>query len=200
MNSNVCPICGGKETLRREAKDFSAKYGLTEYITKVPVDVCSACGAKFDLGKKSENLKKEALIQARTNCVANTLNNLEKEMSFTDIERSLLLPSKTLSKWKNQSKAPSAAAAALVSLLGVFPWLSYVGMTNYEPIMAYKIAGAAFFNKATEDERIKAFYTSNKDYEIMGLISDKTVSNATCELPSLEDKATSLLAGGQYDC
>lgn len=179
MFNKTCPICGSKSTLMNETKIFRAKYVNTEYCVNLPVTVCSCCGAKFDTGKKDDELRKEALITARNNSVSETLSMLED--SFTDIERSFCLPPKTLSKWKNQTKAPSAAAAALVSLLGVFPWLSYVGMTNYEPTTAYKLAGAAFFNKATEDEKIKAFYASNDNYEILGLVNDKSVISRTYE-------------------
>lgn len=186
MKSKVCPICGGKGTIRRETKDFSAKYALTEYITKVPVDVCSRCGAKFDLGTKSDTLKKQALVIARNNSVTNTLISLEKDCSFSEIERSFSLPAKTLSKWKNQSKSPSAAAAALVSLLSVFPWLAYVGMADYEPVTAYKLAGAAFFSKAAENDQIKTFMLSNERYDVMGIYKEKPVtqSYSVQEIPS----------------
>ena len=116
------------------------------------------------------------MLAARSNSVSETLERLEKTTSFTDIERSFYLPPKTLSKWKNESKSPSASAAALVSLLGVFPWLSYVGMANFEPETAYKIAGAAFFAKATESEKIRAFYSSSNNYELLGLVKDNTIT------------------------
>lgn len=175
MLNKTCPICGTKSALSKTIKKSTAMYAGTTAEIEMPVMVCACCGAKFDAGEESDKLRKQVMLTARNNSVTKTLEELEKTTSFVDIERSFCLPPKTLSKWKNQSKTPSAAAAALVSLLGVFPWLSYVGMTDFEPVMAYKIAGAAFFAKATESEKIKAFYSSSENYEVLGLVNDKTV-------------------------
>lgn len=175
MISKTCPVCGTKFALGKDKKKFAAMYANTRAEISIPIMICSCCGAKFDIGKDSDRLRKKAMVAARNNSVSNTLENLEKISSFVEIERSLCLPSKTLSKWKNQSKTPSAAAAALVSLLGVFPWLSYVGMADYNTDIAYRIAGAAFFAKAAESEKIKAFYSASENYEILGLMNDKTV-------------------------
>lgn len=177
MYTGICPVCGAASSLQKETLVFTAVYAGTQASEDLPVMVCSHCGAHFDIDKTDDELRKKAMQSARNNSVSKTLSKLEEEFSFTDIERSFSLPPKTLSKWKTQSKTPSAAAAAFVSLLGVFPWLSYVGMTDYVPDIAYKIAGAAFFRRATEDERIKAFYLSNDIYEAIGLVNDKTVNN-----------------------
>lgn len=187
MLNKTCPVCGTKSALHKDEKKFTALYANSKAEVSIPVMVCSCCGAKFDIGKDADELRKQAMITARNNSVTKTLEELEKISSFVEIERSLYLPPKTLSKWKNQSKAPAASAAALVSLLGVFPWLSYVGMTNFNPDMAYKIAGAAFFAKATESEKIKAFYSSSDNYEILGLMNDKTVVSRKTEKIVIED-------------
>lgn len=176
MTDKKCPVCGTESSLKEENKLFTAVYAGTRAEVSIPVKVCSCCGAQFDAGKDTDEQRKKAMLAARNNSVSETLERLEKTTSFTDIERSFYLPPKTLSKWKNQSKTPSAAAAALVNLLGVFPWLSYVGMANFEPETAYKIAGAAFFAKATESEKIKAFYSSSDSYELLGLMKDKTTT------------------------
>ncbi|MBO4859045.1 MAG: hypothetical protein J5527_11090 [Treponema sp.] len=190
MLNKTCPVCGSKSALSKENKITKAIYAGTSAEITVPVMVCSCCGAKFDAGKDTDKLRKQAMVTARNNSVSKTLEELEKTHSFVDIERSLYLPPKTLSKWKNQSKTPSAAAAALVSLLGVFPWLSYVGMANFEPVMAYKIAGAAFFAKATESEKIKAFFSASDNYEVLGLVSDKTVVSKGSDRILLDNKYT----------
>lgn len=187
MTEKKCPVCGSEFSLKEEDKQFTAVYAGTRAEVFLPVKVCSCCGAKFDAGKDTDELRKKAMLDARNNSVSETLERLEKTNSFTDIERSFYLPPKTLSKWKNQSKTPSAAAAALVSLLGVFPWLSYVGMANFDPETAYKIAGAAFFAKATESEKIKAFYSSGGTYELLGLMKDKTVTAKKEMLLPVED-------------
>lgn len=177
MLAKKCPVCGAESAFNKENKKFTATYAGINAVATIPVMVCSCCGAKFDAGKDADALRKKAMLTARNNSVSKTLEQLEETYSFTEIERSLFLPSKTLSKWKNNSKTPSAAAAALVSLLGVFPWLSYVGMANFDSEMSYKIAGAAFFSKAAESENIKAFYHSSENYEILGLANDKTTTS-----------------------
>lgn len=153
---NVCPICNAKKSLHKKEKDSKVSYNLQHASAKINYYKCSCCGAELELNFEKENelAIKKATERARSNSVSETLKQLEKDFSFVEIERSLFLPPKTLSKWKNQSKTPSAAAAGLVSLLGVFPWLSYVGLVNYNLKESYKIAYTAILKKLKEEPEI----------------------------------------------
>lgn len=171
----VCPICGAEGTLLQNTRKYTAEY-MNQHVTKeLNQYTCSCCGADLDLEFEENNeiLMKEAYDTARKDKISSILAEIEKQCSFVELERSFALPPKTLSKWKKQSKNPSAAAAALVSLLSVFPWLSYVGMTNYNTDMAYKIAGTAFFKEMSKNPDNFPFALSNENYSAVGICHNK---------------------------
>ena len=182
-----CPICGAENALKKVNTEYKATYSFKTHSTELNSYECSCCGANLDLDYEEQNevAIKEATSIARNNCISEILEKLEKTNSFVEIERSLYLPPKTLSKWKNQSKAPSAAAAALVSLLGVFPWLSYVGMLNYNLADAYKIAYAAILKKASEEPDNFIFSMSNDFYNGIAVVHQK---NTTYKMNSSDNK------------
>ena len=185
-----CPICGAENALKKIKTEYKATYGLKSHSTELNSYECSCCGANLDLDCEEQNelAIKEATSIARNDYVSEILEKLEKANSFVEIERSLYLPPKTLSKWKNQSKSPSAAAAALVSLLGVFPWLSYVGMVNYNSSDAYKIAYAAILKKASEEPDNFIFSMSNDFYNGIAVVHQK---NTTYKMNSSDTKIVS---------
>lgn len=172
----TCPICGAESSLHVGSRLYRASYANHDDSTSLNFYTCSFCGSELDLDyeEKNENAIKELTEKVRNDSVSNSLLELEKELSLVDIERSFSLPPRTLSKWKNQSKAPSAAAAALVSLLSVFPWLSYIGMANYNPIVAYKVAGAAVLKELAKNPDNYPFVISNENYSAIGVIKEKT--------------------------
>ena len=176
MKKTICPCCGEKGNFKLLEKDFSTVYGQTSIISKLPVQHCGNCGATFDADESVDEIRKNAFIQARQNSVCKDLERLEQKISFTELERCFYLAPKTLSKWKNKSKSPSAAAAALVSLLGVFPWLSYVGMLNYNPTEAYKVAFAAVLQKAKENPENFILPLTNEMYNGIALIHQNNQS------------------------
>ncbi|MBQ9538409.1 MAG: hypothetical protein IJU95_03990 [Treponema sp.] len=171
MKYTICPICESKGTLQLKRRKFSAQYGTATVSNEIETVECSCCGANFDNDEiLNDALRKETAVNARQQYITNTLEKLEQNISFTELERCFYLAPKTLSKWKNKSKSPSAAAAALVSLLGVFPWLSYVGMLNYNPEEAYKIAFAAVLQKAKENPENFILPLSNEMYNGIALV------------------------------
>lgn len=172
----MCPCCGEKDSFKLIEKDFSTVYGQTSIISKLPVRHCNKCGATFDADEAVDEIRKTAFLQARQESVCKDLEKLEQKISFTELERCFYLAPKTLSKWKNKSKSPSAAAAALVSLLGVFPWLSYVGILNYNPKEAYKIAFAAVLQKAKENPENFILPLTNEMYNGIALVHQNNQS------------------------
>ena len=167
---NICPCCGEKESFTLIEKDFTAVYGQTSITSSLPVKHCESCGATFDADDSADTLRKEAFVEARRESVCRGLERLEKKISFTELEHCFSLAPKTLSKWKNKSKSPSATAAAFVNLLSVFPWLAYVGMSNYNSAEAYKIAYAAVLQKANENPANFVFPLANENYTGIALV------------------------------
>ena len=171
MKLTTCPCCGEKETFKLSEKDFSTTYGQTSITSKLPVMHCNNCGATFDADESVEEIRKDSFIKARQESVCKELEKLEKKISFTELERCFYLAPKTLSKWKNKAKSPSATAAAFISLLGVFPWLSYVGMLNYNQNEAYKIAFAAVLQKAKENPENFVMSLTNELYSGIAIVN-----------------------------
>lgn len=179
MKDTICPVCESKGTLQLKKRKFSAQYGTATVSNEIEIVECSCCGATFDNDEiVNDALRKETAVNARQQYITNILEKLEKKISFTELERSFYLAPKTLSKWKNKSKSPSAAAAALVSLLGVFPWLSYVGILNYDPKEAYKIAFAAVLQRAKENPENFILPLTNEMYDGIALIHKNSPYNA----------------------
>lgn len=188
-----CPICGAKGSFTKGTKVCTAKYNNYSVLKNIEIYSCANCDAELDLENevKNEAIMKNAYELARKEYVSNKLADLEKNYSFVDIERSFSLPPKTLSKWKNKTKSPSAAAAALVSLIGVFPWLSYIGLADYNEQDAYKIAAASVFNELTK----------NPDNFPFGYTDDNRLVVGICKIKQkvFTDKITSnSIFGGNY--
>ena len=158
----------------KKEKRIKIKYAQKKGLVKRKYDKCLSCGATFELDFEKENEKalKEGLLLIRQNNVSNVLTSLEKEFSFVEIERCFGLPPRTLSKWKTGAKVPSAAAANLISLIGVFPWLSYIAANNYDLDTSYKIADIAFLKRAESNNRV-IFTYSNNNYNVFGFAERK---------------------------
>ncbi len=171
----TCPVCGAKDTLTKGFSVYTAKYVNAQVSNTLEYYKCSCCDAELSLDckEKNEAAIKNALETARMNSVAETIKQLEESISLVEIERSFSLPPKTLSKWKTKSKSPSAAAAAFISLLGVFPWLTYVGMCGYNVIQSYKMAGIAFFKEMAKNPNNYPFAMANENYSIIGVYNHK---------------------------
>ena len=174
----TCPVCGAKGTLSKNTKPYVANYVNSHVLKQLEYYTCDCCDAELpmEFKEKNELTIKDAFEKARQNSVSETLTNLEKNVSFVEIERSFSLPPKTLSKWKTKAKSPSAASAALVSLLGVFPWLSYIGMVAYDPLQSYKIAGAALVKELSKNPDNYPFVLSDENYSIVGICHNKQVN------------------------
>lgn len=142
MKNLTCPICGTKNSLKEENFTFEVHYNDEKNYITLPSYNCSNCGANIALDHEKENniALTKASNQARNNFVSKALKNIEKDYDFTTIECCFALPQRTLSKWKNQSKSPSATAAAFISLLNVFPWLTKVAFCEFDKKKAYGLA------------------------------------------------------------
>ena len=45
MTKKTCPVCGAKNSLVKETKEFTVRYEATELIRTAPVLTCSCCGS-----------------------------------------------------------------------------------------------------------------------------------------------------------
>ena len=175
MNNHICPICGKENTLEKVKIPYKVTIGTGESSQDITNYKCANCGFEGDIDFENEKIIKKTVSMARQNCVSEILNNFDKSFQLADIERAFSLPPRTLSKWKNKAKSPSASATALVRLLKVFPWLIYIGMCDFNTQIAYRIAGKAITNRILCDNNINGFYEESDNYKIIGIIS--TVNN-----------------------
>lgn len=184
MDTNKCPCCGKVDSFKQKEKDFSVVYGQKTSTGKLFVLECDNCGAEFDCdAEKNDKIRKETMLSTRQESVCDSLKNIEEKISFAELERCFYLAPKTLSKWKTKEKSPSAAAAAFINLINVFPWLSLVGMANYNPIEAYKIACAAVVQKIRQNTSNFVFPLSTNAYDAVVFGYEKTQSyNETIEV------------------
>lgn len=171
MKKNICPVCGSENALRVVSKSRKVHFAQEDGFANIKYYVCSNCGSQIALDYEPANEKsvKNALEEARNASVSKNLAKLEKEIPFASIERSFSLPPKTLSKWKNQSKKPSASAAAFVNILALFPWLAYVGFADYNPSESYKIESIAALQLWAQEPEVYPFFAKNENYMTLGV-------------------------------
>lgn len=197
MNTNDCPFCGTLNSLEKNKRIFTAKYAGETTNTEIEYYKCKNCEEEFflDLEEESEKKMNKACELARKNSVTNVLSKLDDDSSFVTIERCFGLPPRTLSKWKNQSKNPSATAAAFVNLLGVFPWLTKIAFCNYDSNKAHTIAAYELLQKALENPYVTANFESN---DIFRSITIKNISNTYTD-NKYANINNLVIQGGFYD-
>lgn len=136
-----CPICGKKLT---ESKiNYSITVGSSteeDLVTSVKCGNCGFCTSDFE---ENESVKADVLKKAQSACVVAAIESLKDKYSLSEIEMAMGLPLRTLSKYKNQTKNPSASAVALLQLLQTFPWLVVVAEEKFNQDSAYEIAEIA---------------------------------------------------------
>jgi len=116
-----CPVCDGKMTEKKVP--FPICIGNTETSTFIFSKVCNECGYDEN-DKRNKKLISTAISETLTGVSRTILKSWkEKNRSFSEIERSFLLPARTLSKWLNNQTKPSAAASELLRFINAFPWM-----------------------------------------------------------------------------
>lgn len=192
MKINTCPICESENTLEQIKVPYNVKIGEGDSSQEIITYRCSNCGFEGDLDSDNEKIIKKTVSLARQDCVSKILDDFDKDFQFTDIERAFSLPPRTLSKWKNKSKAPSASATALIRLLNVFPWLIYVGMSNFDVKLAHRIAGKAITKRMLCDSSINCYYLETDSHKVLSVVSSTKSIN---DLPNKLDHISSPYKG-----
>lgn len=185
MMLSSCPVCGNKTQML--CMPYKAKVGDGVGISEVITCSCPECGFCTSDFNENEKSKEEALKLARLDCISKDISSLEGKYSFSEIERAFGLPQRTLSKYKNKTKNPSASAVALMRLLHVFPWLVLVASTGYSQPLAYKIVTKALEKKAKGNGvSIDMMYAENDSKVGFAIISDKnTIKRESIDFSNL---------------
>lgn len=140
-----CPICKSKLKSKVEIQSATLVTG-DKFSFKETVFSCAECGFKGPLGSKSYG----HYLKARDNAVIKAVKGLVGKlqtmfMSLLYVERSLDLPSRSLSRWKNSGEA-SASTLLLLKMIETFPFLVEVAERKFDRQYAVQ----ALQNAATE--------------------------------------------------
>lgn len=181
-----CPVCGKK--LTESKKKHSVTIGSCTAEDDVTFVKCGCCGFSTSDFKENEKTKEAVLKKAQSDCIANAIENLKEKYSLSEIELALGLPLRTLSKYKNRTKNPSASAVALLQLLQTFPWLVVVAEEKFDKETAYEIAKIAIEKKNSE-----------KDTDTLTTNYKASYDNNIVELNFSPTKYSSILEGCTYE-
>lgn len=137
--NEFCPVCGEK----LKAKDFPTpiKFGNATVTAQLKGYSCESCGWEGGNNEENDIAMKAAQTEVSLKCAVSALQTLKKEhRSFSEIERNYKLPSRSLSKWMNEDKNPSAAAVALLRIITAYSWLDKSAEVGFESEEAQRIA------------------------------------------------------------
>lgn len=161
-----CPICG--KSLTESKMNYSITVGSSteeDLVICVKCDNCGFCTSDFE---ENESIKASVLKKAQSACAVAAIESLKDKYSLSEIELAMGLPLRTLSKYKNQTKNPSASAVALLQLLQTFPWLVVVAEEKFNQDTAYEIAEVALEKrnpaKKTRREKHEEMFLYNSMY------------------------------------
>lgn len=131
-----CPACGSTNI-----KKINKSITLSEPFTSSKDVVlnlfeCLDCKTEGDFLEQNDSIIETEIASLQYQALENILNDLTLEygISLSSIERTLELPQKTLSKWKNGSSHPTAAGYVLMKIIRSYPWILKVAENNFEPL------------------------------------------------------------------
>lgn len=133
----VCTICGSNQVeIVKRPIDLNVPFGAGAHYEKT-ICSCKTCGEEIDVTDESERIK--AIAVAEKNSLESIIEFIVNQgFSLANIERSLDLPQRTISRWKS-GQEPSAAGLTLLRLVRLYPWLLEVASGNYNELLAKTI-------------------------------------------------------------
>jgi hypothetical protein len=132
---SICVVCGSQNAEQKENnKTMPVPYSPAGATYKQKVVCCADCGAEID-GTEDEEIK-AALDTARQESITAMLGYFKSEgYSLAEIERSLDLPQRTISRWKGNGEL-SSVGMALLRIIRTYPWIMDVAEHKYEQYYA----------------------------------------------------------------
>lgn len=132
-DGKICPLCGSDNIEQKETTEtICYPFGGCEVVA-LAFDRCAQCYTEGDFAKSNDALIQEKIDSLKLQAVRNILNDFaEHNFNFAGLERSLGLPQRTLTKWKNAANPPSAAGVTLLKFLRLFPWLVEVAELKFD--------------------------------------------------------------------
>lgn len=144
MASNLlCPACGSTQvTTTTESRSLTVPFAKKTTFTTI-VHTCKNCRESGDFTGDNETKIAEAEQIASREAIENILTALKhKNRTLAYIERALRLPQRTINRWKNGEC--SSAVAALLRVIGTYPWVIEVADNDFaEPFATQKLLAVA---------------------------------------------------------
>ena len=133
-NSNKiqCDYCGNKK-LTEKIEDNYQKEPFGDIIEfKEKILKCDDCGEEISFTLNYTDDYEKAKLKSEKSSILNILNSFQKKkISFTDIENSLELPTRTLSRWKQQLNY-SKIGLTLLRIVKSYPWIILVAAKKFD--------------------------------------------------------------------
>lgn len=133
-----CSVCGSKNIeIKETVERHQVPYGDKVEIKNI-IHVCSDCGSEIDITNDEDRVTALTISQRASVVVMISYLTDNSGYSLANIERSLSLPQRTLSRWK-AGQDPSAAGLALLRIIRTYPWISEVADEGFEQNAARRI-------------------------------------------------------------
>lgn len=130
MNA-TCPACGSTEIKTEINNSVLPEYYGKDVFYKEHIDCCLVCGERGDFSGVNDSMIEKALEKSKKQIINSMLEDLlDAGIKMSYLERTLDLPTRTVSRWK--SGESSAASVALLRAIHAFPWILDVADANFD--------------------------------------------------------------------
>lgn len=137
MEKNSCPFCGSENVESKKENRSGKMPDGTSFQYQSDLLSCVDCGTVIDHDGKGEQAYLAAYEVAKKESLEKICRGLaDQGLSMAYVERAFHLPQRTIARWKSQGC--SASGFALMSLVGLLPWLAKVADQNYDRAFASK--------------------------------------------------------------
>ena len=190
-----CPVCGSERLSKKtnfmvinEPYAGNLEIQLNDYY-------CNVCEFEGSLDNSNDVAIKTAQKHLKQKSMTNILEFFSaNNYNFASMERVLGLPQRTLTKWKSNQVAPSAAAISLFKFLRTFPWLLNIAEEKFDYRFAQNFFMKGAMNQLVDmlnpgcDIDIDLFNTPDYKYLIARIQADpKDQPLRTLETTSSQD-------------
>ncbi len=172
-----CPICDS--VMKETKKKFPVVVGNAKNIAQIYSHVCPFCGYDEN-DKRNKRIISKAVNGALASCSIEILRSWKTQnKSFSEVERSFLLPVRTLSKWLNKSVKPSAAATSLLRIINAFPWMEKVADLGFETEMAKEYVRNYYISEFNDYDKQITYTGTPLEHIYTAVIKKANVSKAS---------------------
>ena len=160
-----CSYCGNKKlSTRTEENYIHEPYGDITMV-RDKIFTCDKCGEEISYTLNYTDEYEKAQKVSRDSSVIKILESFqEKKISFTDIENSLDLPVRTLSRWKHKLNY-SKIGLTLLKIVKSYPWIILVAAKKFDKKVTEDIFKKAAMKKFNLVEKNVTTFVYSKKFK-----------------------------------